>query len=129
MSSRAAVALYLALAFSAAAAHAASPVDKSSDTRVLFQRGMDAYARGDLSAALDAFKEVLRLEPDDPGALAAVHRMESEASSVPPERRPAPERKRRRPIAQAIEHYFFVSVPRWLDLSSSSGAAPGPPAR
>jgi outer membrane protein assembly factor BamD (BamD/ComL family) len=73
-----ALALFLAFAPSATAAETAVTIDKSSKTRVLFQAGMDDYARGDLDAALKSFKEVLRREPGNHNALAAVRRLENE---------------------------------------------------
>ncbi|MBI2385353.1 MAG: hypothetical protein HYV14_04985 [Elusimicrobia bacterium] len=86
-------------------------------TARLYQTGVDSYARGDLPAALAAFREVTRREPGHRSALAAVRRLESELGA-PPARDPSP------PPAAAsgrLERFLLRSVPRWFRFERTFG--------
>jgi len=123
--SAAALAFSFALAFpgpaaARAASSAAAPEETPESVR-LYQAGLDSYTGGDLAAALASFREVLRLEPNNRSALAAVRRLEREATAAQSAPRPKSEHVRRRPRAWALDHFFLVSLPRWFYFERTLG--------
>lgn len=86
----------------------------------LYQSGLDDYARGDSGAALASFRKALRLSPKNASALAAVHRLESEAAY----RRLSAPRGHGGPApatASRLERFLLVSVPRWFYFERTLG--------
>lgn len=100
-----------------AAAEKPQAAPPETESALLYQAGVDDYARGDADAALAAFRKALRLAPKNASALAAVRRLESEAARrrLPPPRESAPA------PASRLEHLLLVSVPRWFYFERTLG--------
>jgi len=88
---------------------------EAADNGRLYQSGVDHYAAGDSTAALADFREVLRLEPKNAPALAAVRRLEGEAADLRVIRSPEPAR------ADAFDRFFLVTLPRWFYFERTLG--------
>lgn len=79
----------------------------SSESARLFEDGVRRYADGDPAAALALFRRAERLEPGHRAALAAIRRLEIEASRI--STKPVPTA----PRVGALERFLLGTLPRW----------------
>lgn len=115
-----AAALCLALA-SVSAGPVAARSSASSEEARLYHAGVDAYAAGDVPAALDFFRAVLKLDPEHAPALSAVRRLEHERSSPVPPRPPSRGPAHPSDEERAVDRFFLVLLPRWFYFERTLG--------
>ena len=103
---------------SAAPGGKAGGAQDRGDVDALYQKGMRLYAVGKPEKALPVFKEVLRRDPDDRSARAAVVRIYTELAFA---RLPKQEYSQPPTLSESIDEFLVVDVPRYYDFGRTFG--------